>query len=72
MKKQLTMGLLMKNSFYTLSGKREERICQKVIIKSVIRRQDCASHSSVSGEHHLFIKGMCPSQSARTTALISL
>lgn len=38
--------------------KREERICQKVIIKSVIRRQDCISQSSINVAS---CDGKCPS-----------
>lgn len=38
--------------------KREERICQKVIIKSVIRKQDCTSQSSINVAS---CDGKCPS-----------
>nr|XP_023423412.1 otogelin-like protein [Cavia porcellus] len=38
--------------------KREERICQKVIIRSVIRKQDCVSQSSINVAS---CDGKCPS-----------
>ncbi|KAL1775248.1 otogelin [Sigmodon hispidus] len=38
--------------------KREERICQKVIIKSLIKQQDCVSQSSISVAS---CDGKCPS-----------
>ncbi|MBZ3881922.1 Otogelin-like protein [Sciurus carolinensis] len=39
-------------------GKREERICQKVTIKSVIRKQDCVSQTSINVAS---CDGKCPS-----------
>ncbi|XP_012511764.1 PREDICTED: otogelin-like protein [Propithecus coquereli] len=39
-------------------GKREERICQKVIIKSIIRKQDCVSQSPINVAS---CDGKCPS-----------
>ncbi|KAM6153043.1 otogelin-like protein isoform 1-T1 [Erethizon dorsatum] len=38
--------------------KREERICQKLIIKSIIRKQDCVSQSSINVAS---CDGKCPS-----------
>ncbi|CAH7332136.1 Otogl [Phodopus roborovskii] len=38
--------------------KREERMCQKVIIKSIIKKQDCVSQSSISVAS---CDGKCPS-----------
>ncbi|XP_073940124.1 otogelin-like protein isoform X9 [Castor canadensis] len=38
--------------------KREERICQKVVIKSIIRKQDCVSQSSINVAS---CDGKCPS-----------
>ncbi|XP_007652775.1 otogelin-like protein isoform X1, partial [Cricetulus griseus] len=38
--------------------KREERMCQKVIIKSMIKKQDCVSQTSISVAS---CDGKCPS-----------
>lgn len=34
--------------FYALSGKREERICQKIMVRTTVRKEDCISQSPVS------------------------
>lgn len=50
-------------SFCILSGKKEERICQKMTIRTTIRKNDCISQSPVSIKKLMFYAGPMAYQS---------
>lgn len=71
--KYITEDILSQYAFFCiLSGKKEERICQKMTIRTTIRKNDCISQSPVSITFQCWAHGM-PSQALRKkTFLLSV